>query len=104
MRASDVRNLIRFNTRMGMYVCPSNRANVVSFLHGYEYAASEECNFISLISQHVSEIHQIEPDSLGWPHQIARLAENRGLEWMDVYLMVSSEVLESELSAIEADA
>jgi hypothetical protein len=51
MRVIDVRNLIRFNTRMGMYVCPSHRANVVAFLHGYEYGASDECRFTKALGE-----------------------------------------------------
>jgi DNA-directed RNA polymerase specialized sigma24 family protein len=41
----------------------------------------------------VSKRHRVKPDALGWPHQVARLAERRGLDWLDVYLLVSSEVL-----------
>jgi hypothetical protein len=93
MRASDVRNLIRFNARMGMFICPSERAGVVAFLHGYEYAAGGECKFTAALGEHLSRRHLIKPDALGWPHQLARFAERRGLDWLEVYLMVSSEVL-----------
>jgi len=93
MRAVDVRNLIRFNARMGMFICPSERAGVVAFLHGYEYAAGGECKFTAALSERLAKRHQVKPDALGWPHQVARLAERRGLDWLEVYLLVSSEVL-----------
>ena len=93
MRAADVRNLIRFNTRMGMFVCPSERAAVVAFLHGYEYAAGGECGFTAALGERLAKRHRVKPDALGWPRQVSRLAERRSLEWMDVYLLVSSEVL-----------
>jgi hypothetical protein len=35
----DIRNLVRFNTRMGMYICPSERSGVVAFVHRYQYGA-----------------------------------------------------------------
>lgn len=93
MRAADVRNLIRFNARMGMFICPSERAGVVAFLHGYEYAAGGECKFTATLSEHLAKRHRVKPDALGWPHQVARLAEGRGLDWLEVYLLVSAEVL-----------
>ena len=93
MRLADAQNIIRFNTCMGMFVCPSNRENVVSFLHGYQYGTAGECRFTEVLSQHLAKRHRVKPDSLGWPHQIARLADRRSLDWMDVYLLISSEVL-----------
>jgi hypothetical protein len=93
MRAVDVRNLIRFNTRMGMFICPSDRAGVVAFLHGYEFAAAGECRFTEALSEHLAKRHRVKAGSLGWPDQIARLAERRSLDWMEVYLLASSEVL-----------
>jgi hypothetical protein len=93
MRATDVRNIIRFNTRMGMFICPSNRAGVEAFLHGYEYATGGECSFTANLSEHVAKQHRVKAGALGWPDQIARLAERRSLDWMEVYLLISSELL-----------
>jgi hypothetical protein len=93
MRAFDVRNIVRFNSRMGMHICPSDRAGVVAFLHGYEYAAAGRCRFTAALSEHLAKRHRVKAGSLGWPDQIARLAERRSLDWMEVYLLVSSEVL-----------
>ena len=104
MRAADVRNLIRFNTRMGMFVCPSDRGNVVAFLHGYEYAAAGECRFTAALGERLAKRHRVKPDALGWPHQIARLAERRSLDWMETYLLVSSEVLGAAAESEAPDA
>ena len=93
MRATDVRNIVRFNTRMGMFICPSDRAGVVAFLHGYEYATAGECSFTAALSGHVAKRHRVKAGALGWSDQIARLAERRSLDWMEVYLLVSSELL-----------
>ena len=93
MRAVDVRNIIRFNTRMGMFICPSDREGVVAFLHGYEYATAGECSFTAVLSEHVAKRHHVKAGALGWPDQIARLAERRSLDWMEVYLLISSELL-----------
>ena len=71
MRAIDVRNIVRFNTRMGMFICPSDRTGVVAFLHGYEYAAAGECLFTATLSEHLAKRHRVKRGALGWPHQIA---------------------------------
>src|SRR6266851_9006473 len=97
MRASDVKNLVRFNTRMGMFVCPCHRQNVVAFLHGYEFGTGTKCAFTKALSDNLHQRHRIKPGSLGWPNQIERLAEKLSLDWMEVYLLVSSEVLQSSL-------
>ena len=97
MRPIDVRNLIRFNTRMGMFICPSDRPNVLAFVHGYQYATAKKCRFTEPLSDHITRRRRVKADAPGWPHQFARLAERRGLEWMEVYLTVSSELLNSAI-------
>lgn len=101
MRPGDVRNLIRFNTRMGMFICPSDRSNVVAFIQGYEYGTSNECRFTELLGAYLADRYRVKADALGWPNQIARLAERRSLGWMDAYLLVSSEQLNSALGSTD---
>ncbi len=103
MQPGDVRNLIRFNTRMGMFICPSTRSNIESFLHGFEYGTTNCCRFTELLGTHLAKEYRIKADALGWPHQIARLAEKHSLDWMDVYLITSSEVLFTALRQSEAE-
>jgi hypothetical protein len=99
MRAVDVGNIVRFNIRMGMFVCPPDRANVVAFLHGYEYGTGGECQFTKTLSEHLAKKHRVKAGALGWPEQIARLAERRSLDWIDAYLLVTSEVLSAALAS-----
>jgi len=101
MREVDVRNIVRFNTRMGMYICPSNRTGVVAFLHGYQYAAAGKCRFTAALAEHLTKRYRVKGDSLGWEQQISRLAERRSLDWMEVYLLVSSEVLSAAVEGRE---
>lgn len=106
MRPTDVRNLIRFNARMYMFINPAERAGVVAFLHGYEYAAAGECRFTEALGVHLIKRHRVKSGALGWAHGIARLAERRGLEWIETYLLISSEVLSAaaaKLGPIDAD-
>jgi hypothetical protein len=91
-----------FNTRMGMFICPSDRARVVAFLHGYEYGTAGECRFTAALGDHLAKHHRVKPSALGWPDQIARLAERRSLDWMEVYLLVSSEVLSAAAKGQDA--
>lgn len=93
MRSVDVGNIIRFNSRMGMFLSLIDRAGVVAFFAGYEYASAGECGFTSMLSEHLTKRHRVKCNAQGWPQQIASLAERRGLDWMEVYLRVSSEVL-----------
>ena len=64
--------------------------------------------FTLALCEHLAMRHRVKPNALGWPHQIAQLAERRSLDWMEVYLLVSSEVLgsaaESEVQNAEPDA
>jgi hypothetical protein len=103
MRAFDVRNIVRFNTRMGMYICPSDRAGVAAFLRGYECAAAGACRFTAALSAHLAKRHRAKAGSLGWPDRIARLAGRRSLDWMEVYLLVSSEVLSAAAEGLGAE-
>ena len=93
MRPADVHNLAQFHPRMEMFVYPVDRAGVVAFLHGYEYAAGGECQFTAALGKHLAGRHRVKPDALGWPGQIARLADRRGLTWLEAYLLAASEVL-----------
>src|SRR4029453_5734821 len=86
------------------YVCPSDRANVVAFLHGYEYGAAGECEFTKILGEHLAKKHRVKSGALGWPDQIARLAERRSLDWMEMYLLVSSEVLSAAVSSSKPNA
>jgi hypothetical protein len=104
VRAIDVRNILRFNTRMGMYVCPSDRANVVAFLHGNEYGAAGECQFTKILGDHLAKKHRVKSGAIGWPDQIAQLAKRRSLDWMEMYLLVSSEVLSAAVGSSKANA
>lgn len=103
MRPSDVRNIIQFNTRMGMFICPSNRSNVESFLHGYEYGTAGACGFTQALGQHLAERYHVHPEAFGWAYQIARLAESRSLDWMELYLLISPEVLNAAIEQTAAD-
>ncbi|MHC5538354.1 hypothetical protein ACYOEI_09010 [Singulisphaera rosea] len=97
MRPSDVRNIIQFNTRMGMFICPSNRSNVESFLHGYEYGTAGACCFTEALGRHLADRYRVKPEQFGWAYQIAQLAQIRSLDWMELYLLVSSEVLNAAI-------
>ena len=99
MRAVDVRKLVRFNTRMGMYICPSERSGVIAFLSGYENGTDGECKFTNILSEHLEKRHRVKRRAMGWPEQIGRLAERLSLEWMDVYLLTSSEVLSTAVES-----
>ena len=52
-----------------------------------------ECQFTKIMGEHLAKKHRVKSGALGWPGQIARLAERRSLDWMEMYLLVSSEVL-----------
>jgi hypothetical protein len=99
MRPKDVRSLIQFNTRMANFICPSNRANIVAFLHGYEHGTGGACRFLDALSDCLATRHRVKLDSLGWPHQMALYAERLSLDWIDAYLLVSSEVLQKALES-----
>lgn len=91
------RALISFNTRMGMFICPSSRTQVIAFIHGFQHACPEQGHLSAHLSQHLASAHGIEGDSGGWPSQIQRYAQMNDLDWMEAYLLLSSQVLNTEL-------
>jgi len=94
---NDVIKLIYFNTRMGMYICPSNKANVVAFLHGYEYGSDSDFKLTDEIKSLLINKYKIKESNMGWPHQIDTFSKKKSIEWMDAYLLISSEILNSQL-------
>jgi len=104
MRPADVKNLIRFNHKMSMFIWSPDRWNVMAFIHGYEYGTSNDCRFTELLGAYIAKRYRVKPDSGGWSHQVARFAERRSLEWVDGYLLVSSELLNATLGSISDDA
>jgi hypothetical protein len=100
LRPSDVRNLIKFNHRMSMFIWSPDRWSIMAFVHGYEYGTSNKCRFTELLGAHIAKQYGLKTDSGGWSHQIARFAEHRSLEWIDAYLLLSSELLNSALAPI----
>ena len=98
MRVIDARNLIRFNTHMGMHICPTDCQGVVAFLQGYEIGTGGKCRFTEVLSERLGKRYRVKRGESGWPEQISRLADRRALDWMEVYLLVSSELLGGESS------
>ena len=80
-----------------MYICPSDRHGVVSFLHGYEVGSFGRCTFTRLLSEELAKKHRIQADSLGWAEQIERFGQRRGIGWMEAFILIGSAVLTNAL-------
>ena len=98
MRKCDIKTLSIFLTRTSMFVCPVNKDNIVSFLHGYEAGAQGKCNFTELISQRFETQYKVKRTACGWPHEIEQYAENRDLDWLQGFVFMASEVLNAEVN------
>ena len=98
MRKCDIKTLSFFLTRTGMYVCPVAKDNIVSFLHGYEAGSQGKCNFTELISRRLETQYNARRMASGWPHQIEQYVEKKGLDWLQGFVFIASEVLNAEVN------
>lgn len=88
------RHLIRFNTRMSMFIGgPLTRESIVCYLHGYHTAAGRNCDFIDSISAILLNRHGLMENNWGWWGQIQALADKLSLDWLEAYYLISFEVL-----------
>lgn len=81
----DQRLLWMFTLRTGMYTLDESRESIVAFIKGYETGRGDECNFISALSESMSNQHKIKPGAAGWIGQIHVLAEKLNLDWVTVF-------------------
>jgi hypothetical protein len=94
MTARHYRDLIRFNTRMSMFIGgPLTRESIVSYLHGYHTAAGSDCDFLDSISALLLKRHGIVENNWGWWGQLQSLADKHSLDWLEAYYLISFEVL-----------
>ena len=93
MRDSDINIMSNFLSRMGMYICPSERESVVSFLTGYELGTDGLCTFTDTMSSILAEKYKIKLYATGWPDQLERFAEKNKMNWIQGFELVASEAL-----------
>lgn len=73
MRSVDIKNLIHFQTRTGMFIWPVDRRNAVSFISGYEYAAGGECQYTKRVSEYLSGHYGVRyGERMAGPNRTAR--------------------------------
>jgi len=99
MTPQDATRLAGFIARMGMYICPSDRHGVVSFLHGYELGSLGRCAFTRLLSEELAKKHRIQSGSLGWAEQVERFGKRRRIGWMEAFILTGSAVLTNALDS-----
>ena len=107
MRAVDVRNIIRIVQRPHDHVhlpLGPPRTSWRSW-SGYEYAAAGECRFTKILQRPLPKRHNRDQADTPWTGRTRspRLAERRSLDWIEVYLLVSSEVLSAAAEGQDAE-
>lgn len=94
MTARHYRQLLRFNTRMNMFIGgPLTRESIVCYLHGYHTAAGSDCDFLDSISALLLKRHGLAENNWGWWVQLQALADKHSLDWLEAYYLISFEVL-----------
>jgi len=93
MFKGDVKNLINFVDRPGMYIGITDSTNIISFIHGYELGAKGKCDFTELLSGALSEKYKTKKFATGWSNQIERYSQKMGIEWVEAFCSLSSELL-----------
>ncbi len=98
MRDSDTKTISNFLARMGMYIYPCDETNVVSFLVGYECGAQNDCNFTDLLSKKLHGKYSIKKYATGWRDQVQRYSEASGIDWMQAFHLLASEIVNDALN------
>ena len=93
MTSKDRELLVFFIHRPGMFIRENSKENIISFIHGFEYARNMECEFTAKLSEHFKLVFGIEVRAVGWPYQITMLAEKLNEDWIVVFKRESLIVL-----------
>ena len=101
MTSKDTRLLSHFITRMGMYICPCDRHGVVSFITGYEIGRGKHCCFTALLSRELAIKYKVRAYATGWPDQVARFSDKRGIDWMQGFMLIAAQVIAQALRVKE---
>ncbi|MDJ1467711.1 hypothetical protein [Xanthocytophaga flava] len=96
MTDQDKLLLVRFITRMGMYIPERNKSNIISFVYGYEIGRNGECSFTKLLIEHMENKYSIPHSSASWIGQIHFYAEKKKSSWESTFRQISLEIIGSE--------
>lgn len=96
MTKTDKYKLLKFITRIGMFVYPVDEHNITSFIYGYEYGKKQSSTFIEQIRQRLTGQYKMFHSSDGWPGQIKRLAAKRKENWATIFRWITLEILADE--------
>jgi hypothetical protein len=88
--------LLRFCTRIGMYIQPQDQHTIVSFITGYEIGTNFKSDFIPLLKDYIAKKYSIECRATGWPGQIDRLSEKLSLTWVITFKKILLETVANE--------
>ena len=78
----DKKSLEHFINRMGMYIHPTSKETIVSFIHGYEVGRGNQ-ELTNLISQLLDEQFGIKRKATGWPNQIESYSKKKEINWIE---------------------
>ena len=96
MTKKDKLFFLGFFYRSAMYVGLEEKSRIVSFVLGYEIGRSNKCDFSTLLRKHFEEKLSIKYASSGWPGQIQKYADEKGLSWIRVFKQEGLETVASE--------
>jgi len=97
MTQADAKLISGFIARTGMYVCPVDEHGIVSFIVGYEVGSQGRCQFTKLLAEELAKKHRVKPDGQGWPGQVRRFGERRGIRWTEAFILSASSILTKTL-------
>jgi hypothetical protein len=85
----------RFLPRIRMYIQPINKDTVVAFIYGYEQGRSQTCSFSEEMSMLLQDKHRIVKRAMGWPEQLQRYADKKGVDWIEAFQQISGDLMKS---------
>ncbi|MDU1903318.1 MAG: hypothetical protein E6772_00935 [Dysgonomonas sp.] len=87
------RIIAAFIIRMGMYIYPIDKYNIMSFITGYQI--DKEFFFSAKIKQYLEE-NRIKSDSLGMTRQIQKYSDIHNIEWCTAFIQIGLSIIAKE--------
>lgn len=92
MNKNEIQQIHHFLIRPGMYINPTDKNNILSFIFGYE-AGLNNRNFTNEIIKLLEEKYKIPFLSMGWIGQIDVFALKKKCDWIVAFKQIGLEII-----------
>jgi len=84
--------LRHFLTYPKMFVSDTEKWQIISFIHGFEFALDDN-SITESISDFFQKTHNIFGSNSGWPYQVEQFADKNSIGWFESFKIVTEHVI-----------